>query len=254
MYKRTETKIKEIKKMIKEKMDLKEIIKKKFNTIDKKDKWLKEWCEHFTQEELTYLDYTITPELVEVEEVKQPTKTTVKKVAKDIEVIETIVPEKEIKKEETNEIKEEVKEKKEEVTEEKKPVEEEKTIPAPTPIINTLDFLVNNTKEFKSFEDFETVQDKLSFLLTDKVLKALFFMTEGQSIKNEAEATLKLNLENIKNKYSKNIKIKNIRINEDLYKEFTDFCEDNKITIISALSCALEEFLEKYKDLKKNKD
>lgn len=79
-------------------------------------------------------------------------------------------------------------------------------------------------------------------------------MTMGQSIQNEAEATLKLNLENIKNKYSKNIKIKNIRINEELYKEFTDFCEDNKITIISALSYALEEFLEKYKDLKKNKE
>ena len=46
MYKRTETKIKEIKKMIKENMDLKEIIKKKFNTIDKKDKWLKEWHEN----------------------------------------------------------------------------------------------------------------------------------------------------------------------------------------------------------------
>lgn len=106
MYKRTETKIKEIKKMIKEKMDLKEIIKKKFNTIDKKDKWLKEWHENFTQEELTYLDYTITPELVEVEEIKEPTKTTDKKATKDIEVIETIVPEKEIKKEEINEIEE----------------------------------------------------------------------------------------------------------------------------------------------------
>lgn len=253
MYKRTETKIKEIKKMIKENMDLKEIIKKKFNTIDKKDKWLKEWHENFTQEELTYLDYTITPELVEVEEIKEPTKTTDKKATKDIEVIETIVPEKEIKKEEINEI-EEKKEKIPSQVEDKKPIEEEKEIPAPTPTINTLDFLVNNTKEFKSFEDFETVQDKLSFLLTDKVLKALFFMTMGQSIKNEAEATLKLNLENIKNKYSKNIKIKNIRINEELYKEFTDFCEDNKITIISALSCALEEFLEKYKDLKKNKE
>lgn len=253
MYKRTETKIKEIKKMIKEKMDLKEIIKKKFNTIDKKDKWLKEWHENFTQEELTYLNYTITPELVEVEEIKEPAKTTDKKATKNIEVIETIVPEKEIKKEEINEIEE----KKEEIpsqVEDKKPIEEEKEIPVPTPTINTLDFLVNNTKEFKSFEDFETVQDKLSFLLTDKVLKALFFMTMGQSIKNEAEATLKLNLENIKNKYSKNIKIKNIRINEELYKEFTDFCEDNKITIISALSCALEEFLEKYKDLKKNKN
>lgn len=76
-------------------------------------------------------------------------------------------------------------------------------------------------------------------------------MTEGQTIRNEADATLKYNLENIKSKYSQNIKIKNIRINEDLYRHLTEFCEENKITIISALSCAIEEFLEKYKELDK---
>ena len=74
--------------MIKENMDLKEIIKKKFNTIDKKDKWLKEWHENFTQE-LTYLDY-YSPELVEVEEIKEPTKTTDKKATKDIRLLKLL--------------------------------------------------------------------------------------------------------------------------------------------------------------------
>ena len=45
--------------------------------------------------------------------------------------------------------------------------------------------------------------------------------------------------------------IKNIRISNELYNHFTEFCNKNQITIISALSCAIEEFLEKYKELDK---
>ena len=129
--------------------------------------------------------------------------------------------------------------------------EEKKATPVSATPSNNIDFFLDSPKIFKSFEEIKTPQDKINFLLNDKVLKALFFMTEGQAIKNEADATLKYSLENIKTKYSQNIKIKNIRINEDLYKHFTEFCEENKITIISALSCALEEFLEKYKELDK---
>lgn len=197
----TKRKIEEIKEQIKNKVALNIIIKEKFGTTKKKDSWLDKNYNSFTSNEIKYLNYSFTPELIETEE---------------INVLE----------------------------EEKKDILQNKT-----PAFN---FDLSISKTFKSFEDLKTPQDRLSFLLNDKVLKALFFMTEGKNIKNEAEATLRYNLENTKNKYSKNIKIKNIRINEELYKEFTDFCENNKITIISALSCALEEFLDKYKELKEN--
>lgn len=224
----TKKKIDEIKGMIKKKVKVEEIIKEKFVTIKKKDNWLDKNHEYFTEKELNYLNYAFSPEIVEAEEI-------IKTPPKVIKIDETEVTEAVVK---------DIKEPEEQ---EKNPVPEEKQITPP----NNIDFFLDNPKIFKSFEEIKTPQDKINFLLNDKVLKALFFMTEGQAIRNEADATLKYSLENVKAKYSQNIKIKNIRINEDLYKHFTEFCEENKITIISALSCALEEFLEKYKELDK---
>ena len=218
----TERKINEIKELIKKETPLDEIIKAKFGTRKKKDTWLDINHQHFTEDELKFLNHSFTLEFVEDEEILK------------------VTPKPLVEENQDNKPTEE-RQGTEEFTEEK---------PAP---VSPFNFSLDTQKVFKSFDELKTPQDKLQFLLTDKVLKALLFMTEGQSIVNEAEATLKFNLENVKNKYSKNIKIKNIRINEELYKEFTDFCENNKITIISALSCALEEFLEKYKDLKKKK-
>ncbi len=238
----TKRKIDEIKGMIKKKTKLDDIIKEKFVTVKKKDSWLDKNHEHFTERELKYLNYSFTPEIVEVEEVIEPTPKPVK--IDETEVTEVVA-------EETKEP-EEVKEEVEEIISEEEKIEEkeqENTVPV-TPS-NNLDFFLDSPKVFKSFEEIKTPQDKVNFLLNDKVLKALFFMTEGQTIKNEADATLKYNIENIKAKYSNDIKIKNIRISNELYKHFTDFCDKNQITIISALSCAIEEFLEKYKELDK---
>ena len=229
----TQKKIEEIKELIKNGKPLDEITRTKFGTRKKKDIWLDKTHQSFTEEELKYLNHSFTPEFVEAEEIIVETP-------KPLEVENIAVSEVSVEEIQNNKSTEE-RQRTEEIVEEK---------PAQ---VSPFNFNLDTQKVFKSFDELKTPQDKIQFLLTDKVLKALLFMTEGQSIVNEAEATLKFNLENVKNKYSKNIKIKNIRINEELYKEFTDFCENNKITIISALSCALEEFLEKYKDLKKEK-
>ena len=229
----TKKKIEEIKGMIKKKTKLEDIIKEKFVTVKKKDSWLDKNHEHFTERELKYLNFAFSPEIIEAEEVIETTPKAVK--IDETEITEAVI-------EEPKEVEEQA----------ENPVpEEKKATPVSATPSNNIDFFLDSPKIFKSFEEIKTPQDKINFLLNDKVLKALFFMTEGQAIKNEADATLKYSLENIKTKYSQNIKIKNIRINEDLYKHFTEFCEENKITIISALSCALEEFLEKHKELDK---
>ena len=238
----TKKKIEEIKGMIKKKTKLEDIIKEKFVTVKKKDSWLDKNHEHFTERELKYLSYSFTPEIIEAEEVIETTPKAVK--IDEVDVSEAVVED--IKEpEEKEESGKSISEEKAEVPEE----EQATSIPA-TPS-NGLDFFFDSPKIFKSFEEIKTPQDKVNFLLNDKVLKALFFMTEGQTIKNEADATLKYNIENIKAKYSSDIKIKNIRISNELYNHFTEFCNKNQITIISALSCAIEEFLEKYKELDK---
>lgn len=237
----TKRKIEEIKGMIKKKTKLDNIIKEKFVTVKKKDSWLDKNHEHFTERELKYLNYAFSPEIIEAEEVIETTPKAVK--IDEAEVTEAVIED--IKEPEEKE--EAILEEKTEALEEVPKEEQATSIPA-TPS-NSLDFFFDSPKVFKSFEEIKTPQDKVNFLLNDKVLKALFFMTEGQTIKNEADAALKLSLENVKSKYSKDIKIKNIRISNELYNHFTEFCNENQMTIISGLSCALEEFLEKYKEL-----
>lgn len=56
----TESKIKNVKTAIKEKEDLKEIIKKYWGSKNKKDLWLNKFKDNFNTDELIYLDYTET--------------------------------------------------------------------------------------------------------------------------------------------------------------------------------------------------
>ena len=56
----TESKIKNVKTAIKEKEDLKEIIKKYWGSKNKKDLWLEKFGDNFNTDELIYLDYTET--------------------------------------------------------------------------------------------------------------------------------------------------------------------------------------------------
>lgn len=67
----TKKKIEEVKQLINDRIELREIIKLKFTTKNKKNTWLKENKEYFTPQELLYLEFLETPELIEVEEVEE---------------------------------------------------------------------------------------------------------------------------------------------------------------------------------------
>ena len=67
----TKKKIEEVKQLINDRVELREIIKLKFNTANKKNNWLKENKQYFTPQELLYLEYIETPELVEIEEIEE---------------------------------------------------------------------------------------------------------------------------------------------------------------------------------------
>lgn len=67
----TKKKIEEIKQLISDRVELKEIIRVKFSTKNKKNTWLKENNQYFTPQELLYLEFVETPEFVEVEEIEE---------------------------------------------------------------------------------------------------------------------------------------------------------------------------------------
>lgn len=65
----TESKIKNVKTTIKEKEDLKEIIKKFWGSKNKKDLWLDKFKDNFNADELIYLDYSENTETNSVSEI-----------------------------------------------------------------------------------------------------------------------------------------------------------------------------------------
>ena len=67
----TRKKIEEVKQLIADRIELRDIIKLKFTTKNKKNTWLKENNQYFTPQELLYLDFSETPKLVEVEEIEE---------------------------------------------------------------------------------------------------------------------------------------------------------------------------------------
>lgn len=67
----TKEKIAQIKEMIANEVELRQIIKEKFNTKAKKNAWLDKNNHHFSYDELIYLDYSQTVEVVEVEEKRE---------------------------------------------------------------------------------------------------------------------------------------------------------------------------------------
>lgn len=66
----TQNKIESIKEAIKNKENLKEIDKKFFNSSKKKEVFLSKNCNYFTNEELEYLNYSITDKTEDVETVE----------------------------------------------------------------------------------------------------------------------------------------------------------------------------------------
>lgn len=67
----TKEKIAQIKEMIANEVEIKQIIKEKFNTKAKKNAWLDKNNHHFSYDELIYLNYSQTVEVVEVEEKRE---------------------------------------------------------------------------------------------------------------------------------------------------------------------------------------
>lgn len=67
----TKKKIEEVKQLINDRIELRDIIKLKFNTANKKNNWLKDNKQYFTPQELLYLEFVETPELIEVEEIEE---------------------------------------------------------------------------------------------------------------------------------------------------------------------------------------
>ncbi|MBM6821885.1 hypothetical protein [Fusobacterium mortiferum] len=67
----TKEKIAQIKEMIANEVELRQIIKEKFNTKAKKNAWLDKNNHHFSYDELIYLNYSQTVEVVEVEEKRE---------------------------------------------------------------------------------------------------------------------------------------------------------------------------------------
>lgn len=132
--------------------------------LRKKDSWLDKNHEHFTERELKYLNYSFYSWNREAEEVIETTPKAVK--IDEVDVSEAIVEdikEPEEKEESEKAIPEEETETLKEITEE----EQATSIPA-TPS-NSLDFFFDSPKVFKSFEEIKTPQDKVNFLLNDKV-------------------------------------------------------------------------------------
>lgn len=69
----TKEKIDNVKKSIKSGEDLKEIIKKYFNSKNKKDKWLEKYGDNFNADELNFLEFE-TKNQKEIKEEKDPAK------------------------------------------------------------------------------------------------------------------------------------------------------------------------------------
>lgn len=170
-------KIKNIKNDIGAGKEIKEIVKKYFtNSKNKLHKWLNTNQSHFNGEELAYLEYVITAEVITEEE-------------------SDITP---------------------------KPKEN-------TSIVTSTDITISNM----------TKKDRENFLLSDAVIGKLLNLLNN-NIKENIEIPKELrNLQDLK--------IQNVRVSAAIYKEFSNLCRENNVTITDATNLMFTEFIEKYK-------
>lgn len=188
----TQKKINAIKEKIKNKVELKEIIKVHFGgSRPRLEQWLKEkFSSDFTQDELDYLEYVIIPDDVKDEEVK---------------------PFKEVEKIEIEEV-------------EEVPQNTIATIPTPNQI------MMMSRKDRENFLLSNTVIEKLVDLLTNNVKTAE---------KDEIVITDEV-------RDLKDLKIQNIRISEQIYKDFTNLCKKKGLTITSVINIMFLDFIKKH--------
>lgn len=174
----TQAKIDNIKKDIKDNVSLKDIKKKYFTqSKNKLDKWLSVNSNHFTGEELNYLEYVITGE----------------------DVMEEITK-----------------------------VEENKIVEAFNYLPTTENIALMS------------IADRQKFLVSNAVIEKLVNLLSNSSNAEEIEI-------NDEVRGLKDIKGQNIRISESIYKEFTDICRRNNVTITSVINTIFYNFNQKHK-------
>lgn len=188
----TQKKINAIKEKIKNKVELKEIIRVHFGgSRPRLEQWLKEkFSSDFTQEELDYLEYVIIPDDVKDEEIKP---------FKEVEQIEI---------EEVEEV----------------PQNTIATIPTPNQI------MMMSRKDRENFLLSNTVIEKLVDLLTNNV-----------KIAEKEEIVIPDEVRDLKD-----LKIQNIRISEQIYKDFTNLCKKKGLTITSVINIMFLDFIKKH--------
>ena len=189
----TQKKINAIKEKIKNKVELKEIIKGHFGgSRPRLEQWLKEkFSSDFTQEELDYLEYVIIPEKVEDEEVKA---------FKEAEKIEI---------EEVEEVQQNI------IT----------TIPTQNQI------------------SLMSRKDRENFLLSNLVIEKLVdLLTNNVKIAEKDEIVIADEVRDLKD-----LKIQNIRISEQIYKDFVSLCKKKGLTITSVINTMFLDFINKHK-------
>lgn len=189
----TQKKINAIKEKIKNKVELKEIIKVHFGgSRPRLEQWLKEkFSSDFTQEELDYLEYVIIPEKVEDEEVK---------------------PFKEAEKIEIEEVE-----------------EVQQNIITTIPTQNQISLMSRKDRE--------------NFLLSNLVIEKLVdLLTNNVKIAEKDEIVIADEVRDLKD-----LKIQNIRISEQIYKDFVSLCKKKGLTITSVINTMFLDFINKHK-------
>lgn len=188
----TQKKINAIKEKIKNKVELKEIIRIHFGgSRPRLEQWLKEkFSSDFTQDELDYLEYVIIPVDVTDEEVKP---------FKEVEKIE---------------------------------IEEVEEVPQNTiatiPTINQISLMSRKDRE--------------NFLLSNTVIEKLVdLLTNNVKIAEKDEIVITDEVRDLKD-----LKIQNIRISEQIYKDFTNLCKKKGLTITSVINIMFLDFIKKH--------
>lgn len=191
----TQKKINAIKEKIKNKVELKEIIKVHFGgSRPRLEQWLKEkFSSDFTQDELDYLEYVIIPDDVKDEEVKafkQAEKIGIEEVEQVEEVQQNTIT----------------------------------TIPS----MNQISLMSRKDRE--------------NFLLSNTVIEKLVdLLTNNVKIAEKDEIVITDEVRDLKD-----LKIQNIRISEEIYKDFTNLCKKKGLTITSVINIMFLDFIKKH--------
>ena len=182
---KNQKKIEELRVLMAEKKTVREIINIKFGESKYRLKdWLKKNHSKLTQDELSYLNYTIEPEVVENIEVKKDVPTKVPALAGEPNYISI---------------------------------------------------------KIREMDDLQ----RENFLKSDIVLQKIFDLVNGKIASEEIKdinLTIPLEL-----KHLEDTTIKNIRVSNNFYSEFTNICKENGISIVDATNYMFKTFIDKYK-------